>query len=186
MYIYQKQQCTHFFFIIIKMCDSNSLFSCDICYDEVKDRVTLECKHELCIRCFLKVITPSYFKCHMCRRKYNWTYKTKEKPKEDAITLEETLSILIREDDENQFLSLVGSRMSKAFEVIVNNQNVIQFIVILEAQIDKLLISEFIANNYTSGDIIRSLRNPSFSHFRNTNSHLESYFDNLIIKKIWE
>ena len=56
----------------------------------------------------------SSFKCHMCRRKYNW----KNKPKEDQDILEETLSIL-REDDENQFLSLVGSGMSKAFEVIV-------------------------------------------------------------------
>ena len=119
----------------------------------------------------------------MCRRKYNW----KNKPKEDKDILEETLSILIREDDENQFLSLVGSGMSKAFEVIVNNQNVIQFIVILETQIDteelKLLISEFIANNFTSGDIIGSLRNPTFSHFRNINSHLESFYDNFIIKK---
>jgi len=77
--------------------------------------------------------------------------------------------------------------MSKAFEVIVNNLNPIQFIVIIETQINteelKLLISEFIANNFTSGDIIGSLRNPSFSHFRNTNSHLESFYDNLIIKK---
>ena len=164
--------------------DSNS---CDICYERIKDKVTLECKHELCIPCFLEVMgnltTSSSFKCHMCRRKYNWAYKTKE----DAHVLEETLSILIREDDENQFLSLVGSGMSKAFEVIVNNRNLIQFIVILETQIDteelKLLISEFIANNFTSGDIIGSLRNPTFSHFRNTNSHLESFYDNLIIKK---
>ena len=158
--------------------DSNS---CDICYRGIKDKVTLECKHELCVACFLEMNTTSHFKCHMCRRKYNW------KNKEDKDILEETLSILIGEDDENQFLSLVGSGMSKAFEIRVNNRNPIQFIVILETQIDteelKLLISEFIANNYTSGDIIGSLRNPSFSHFRNTNSHLESYHDNLIIKK---
>jgi len=76
--------------------------------------------------------------------------------------------------------------MSKAFEVIVNNRNPIQFIVILETHIDteelKFLISEFIANNYTSSDIIGSLRNLS-DHFINVNSHLESYHDNLIIKK---
>ena len=111
--------------------DSNS---CDICYERIKDKITLECKHELCLPCFLEVMrnltTSSSFKCHMCRRKYNWVYKTKEKLKEDAHVLEETLSILIREDDENQFLSLVGGGMSKAFEIIVNNQNVIQFIVI--------------------------------------------------------
>ena len=101
--------------------------------------------------------------------------------------MEETLSILIGEDDENQFLSLVGIGMSKAFEVRVNDRNPIQFIVIIETQINteelKLMISEFIANNFTSGDIIGRLRNPPFSHFRNTNSHLESFYDNLIIKK---
>ena len=101
--------------------------SCDICYRGNKDKVTLECKHELCVTCFLEMTTSSYFKCHMCRRKYNW----KNKPKEDKDILEETLSILIREDDENQFLSLVGSGMSKAFEVIVNNQNVIDELCII-------------------------------------------------------
>ena len=110
--------------------------SCDICYRGIKNKVTLECKHELCIPCFLEVMrnlsTSSSFKCHMCRRKYNWG----NKPKEDVVILEETLSILIREDDENQFLSLLGMGVSKAFEVIINNRNPIQFIVILETQID--------------------------------------------------
>ena len=155
--------------------DSNS---CDICYREIKDKVTLECKHELCVPCFLEVSRSSSFKCHMCRRKYNW--------KEKEIS-DDTLSILIREDKENQFLVLVEGGMSKAFEVIVNERGPLQFIVILDLQVDteelKLLISEFIANNYTSGDIIASLRNPTYSHFSNANSYLESYHDNLIIKK---
>ena len=92
--------------------------------------------------------------------------------------LEDTLNLLIREDDENQFLPLIGRDMSKAFEVILNHQNVIQFIVILETQIDteilKSLIFEFIANNFSNDDIIGSLRNPLFSHSRNINSHLET------------
>ena len=103
-----------------------------------------------------------------------------------GVELEERLELLIREDDENQFLSLVGMN-SKAFEVIINRQNIFQFIVVLETQIDtetlKFLISELIANNYTEEDIIGNLRGPSFSHFRNTDSHLESFFDNLVIKK---
>ena len=100
--------------------------------------------------------------------------------------LEETLSILIREEDENQFLSLPGMSTSKAFDVIINDRFPIQFIIILETQIDteelKLLISEFIADNFTPNDIIGSLRNIS-DYFVNVNSHLESYHDNLIIKK---
>ena len=114
----------------------------------------------------------------MCRRKYNWKNEVGEK-------LEDTLNLLISEDDENQFLSLLGRDVSKAFEIILNRQIVIQFIVILETQIDteilKSLISEFIANNFSNDDI-GSLRNPLFSHFRNINSHLETYYDNLVIK----
>ena len=102
-------------------------------------------------------------------------------------TSDDTLSILIREDKENQFLVLVEGGMSKAFEVLVNERGPLQFIVILDSQVDteelKLLISEFIANNYTPGDIVGSLRNPTYSHFSNANSYLESYYDNLIIKK---
>ena len=127
----------------------------------------------------------------MCRRQYKWkkeTLKTKEIPSVDTLeeTLEERLEVLIREDDENQFLSIVGMN-SKAFEVILNRQNIIQFIVVLETQIDtetlKFLIKEFVANNFTQDDIIGSLRSPSFSHFRNIDSHLESFYDNLVIKK---
>jgi len=161
----------------MKRTDSNSLLSCDICYKEIKDKVTLECRRELCVTCFLKMTTSSSFKCHMYKRKYNWKNEVGEK-------LEHTLNLLISEDDENQFLSLLGE-MSKVFVVIINRQEVIQFIVILETQIDteilKSLISEFIANNYINDDI-GSLRNPLFSHFRNINSHLETYYDNLVIK----
>ena len=144
----------------MKRSDSNSLLSCDIFYKEIKDKVTLECKHELCIACFLEITTSSSFKCHMCRRKYNWKNEVGEELEE---ILEERLELLIREDDENQFLSVLGY-MNKAFEVIINRQNIFQFIVVLETQIDtetlKFLISEFIANNYTEEDIIGNLRGP--------------------------
>ena len=95
---------------------------------------------------------------------------------------------------------------SRAFEVIVslnNNsfvsnpeQHIIQFIIIIGRQMDvetlKFLISEFIANNvpsriFTHGDLIQSLRSPAaFSHFKNTGSHLEAFYNNLVIKKFEE
>ena len=114
----------------------NTLLSCDVCYKEIKDKVSLECKHGLCIACFLEMTTSSSFKCHMCRRQYKWkkeTLKTKEIPSVDTLeeNLEERLEVLIREDDENQFLPIVGMN-SKAFEVILNRQNIIQFIVCLK------------------------------------------------------
>ena len=102
------------------------------------------------------------------------------------------MSVLIREDESNQFRSLVGMETSKAFEVITQEQHVIQFIVILGSQMDtetlKFLISEFVANNvpfpFSNDDLIQNLRRPTaFSHFKNTGSHLESFHDNLIIKK---
>jgi len=116
----------------------------------------------------------------MCRKQYNWK---KEENKESCIFVpKETLSILIREDESNQFRALVGMETNKAFEVIIQEQHIIQFIVILGSQMDtetlKFLISEFIANNIpvpysTEDDIIQSLRTPAaFSHFKNTGSHL--------------
>ena len=150
-----------------------TIISCDICYKDTANKVTLECKHELCIMCFLEMTTwskgqNSPFKCHMCRRQYNLK---KEIPKE---TLEETLSVLIREDESSQFQALVGMEASKAFEVIIQEQHVIQFIVILGSQLDtetlKFLISEFIANNvpfpFSYDNLIQNLRRPAaFSHF---------------------
>jgi len=170
---------------------NKSLISCDICYKEITNKVTLECKHELCVTCFLEMTTWSKgqitpFKCHMCRKQYNW--------KKEERTLEETLSILIREDEGTtlSFRALAGMETSKVFEVIVQEQHVIQFVVILGSQMDtetlKFLISEFIANNvsfpFSHENLIQNLRRPAaFSHFKNTGSHLESFHDNLVIKK---
>jgi len=169
--------------------ESNKVISCDICYKEITNKVTLECKHELCVMCFLEVIrnlaTWSVFKCHMCRKQYNW------KKEECNKVLEETLSILIREDEETtlSFRALVDMETCKAFEVIVQ-ECIIQFIV-LGSQMDtetlKFLISDFIANNvsfpFSHDNLIQDLRRPDLSHFKNTGSHLESFHDNLVIKK---
>ena len=169
--------------------------TCDICYKEISNKVTLKCKHELCVMCFLEMSTSSSsFKCHMCRRQYNW--KNEENKESCIFVSEETLSILIREDESSQFRALVGMETSKAFEVIIQEQHIIQFIVILGSQMDtetlKFLISEFIANNIpfpssTDDDLIQSLRTPAaFSHFKNTGSHLETFYNNLVIKKYEE
>ena len=138
----------------LKCVNSSPSQTCDICYKEIKEKVTLECRHELCIMCFLEMTTSSErqiipFKCHMCRRHYNWkkeTVKSKEITLED--TLEERLELLIREDNENQFIPLVGIN-SKAFEVIINrqSQNIIQFIVITVAQIDTETLKFLKANS---------------------------------------
>ena len=78
------------------------------------------------------------------------------------------------------------------------NQKIIQFIIDLKTQIDtetlKYLLSEFVVSRVTDDldDIIGNLcgnhtQGLSFSHFRNitdTNfAHLESFYDNLVIKK---
>jgi len=135
------------------------LKTCDICYKDLTSKVSLDCGHELCVMCFLEIMGMTRtFKCHMCRKQYDWK---KEGHKETCIfSPEETLSLLIREDD-NQFRTLIGMETSRAFEVIVslnNNsfvsipeQHIIQFIIVLGRQMDvetlKFLISEFVANN---------------------------------------
>jgi len=163
----------------MKRSDSNNQLSCDICYKDLKDKVSLECKHELCITCFLEITTSSSMTCHMCRRKYNWAKHVKE-------TIEDTLSILIREDTDNQFLNLFRKDECKVFKVIINKQHMFHFIVILKNQIHienlKFMISEFIADNLISNNIIESLRNSASQHFRNIDSHLESFYDKIVIK----
>ena len=71
----------------------------------------------------------------MCRRQYNWKKEERNKVFDETLeeTLEETLSVLIREDEDNQFRALVGMESSKVFEVIIQEQHVIQFIVILRS-----------------------------------------------------
>ena len=121
------------------------LKTCDICYREITNKVSLDCGHELCVMCFLVMTTSSGFKCHMCRKQHKWKKETPKETKEE--TLEETLSLLIREDDNNEFRTLIGMEASKAFEVIVSinnnsfvsnpDQNVIRFIVVLHNQINR-------------------------------------------------
>ena len=72
------------------------LKTCDICYKDLINKVSLDCEHELCIMCFLEIMGMTRtFKCHLCRKYYVWKMD-KELP--DEIP-EETLSLLIREDE---------------------------------------------------------------------------------------
>ena len=120
--------------------------SCDICYKEIKDKISLKCRHELCITCFLEMIKLSKdisFKCHMCRRQYNWKKEINKTDKTLGDSLEDSLVLLIKEDETNLFLQLFGSN-SKAFEVILRmnnsslafspNQKIIQLIIVRPSQ----------------------------------------------------
>ena len=62
----------------------------------------------------------------------------------DSNSIEDIVELLIREDEENLFLPLIGKN-SKAFEVIINRQNIIQFIVILNSQIDTEILKYLIS-----------------------------------------
>ena len=51
---------------------------CDICYEILRNKAVLECKHELCLKCFM-VITSSdslrhthSIRCHICRRTHKF------------------------------------------------------------------------------------------------------------------
>jgi len=186
--------------------ETDNIFSCSICYIESKDKVTLECQHELCVKCFIemnRLLGEASFKCHMCRKQYKWK---NDFPCMEHNATEDTIELLIREDEDNLFLPLIGKN-SKTFEVIIktNNsssifnlrQNIVQFVVILGRQIDtetlKFLISEYVVNRVTDDlrDIIENLRGSNalgsaFSHFRKVTdeniAHLETFYDNLVIK----
>ena len=72
------------------------LKTCDICYKDLTSKVSLDCGHKLCVMCFLEIMGMSRtFKCHMCRKQYNWKKEEHEGKSNNYFeeTLEETLSI---------------------------------------------------------------------------------------------
>ena len=60
---------------------------CDICYEEMKNKVSLECKHELCLKCFMKIVDDNEFRCHMCRKKFELKENSKPSIEERVMTI---------------------------------------------------------------------------------------------------
>ena len=53
---------------------------CIICYQKIKNKVSLECSHELCLKCFSYILqTQQKFSCPMCRKNYNNELKIVDK-----------------------------------------------------------------------------------------------------------
>ncbi len=50
---------------------------CMVCYEEIKNKVTFECKHELCLKCFI-IIGKDKIKCPMCIKEIDLDKKEKE------------------------------------------------------------------------------------------------------------
>ena len=52
---------------------------CIVCYEDIKNKVSLECTHELCLNCFVNNLkAKNKFSCAMCRHKYNFHLKDEE------------------------------------------------------------------------------------------------------------
>ena len=45
---------------------------CIVCYEDIKNKVSLECSHELCLNCFMNTLkAKNPFICPMCRHDFN-------------------------------------------------------------------------------------------------------------------
>ena len=116
--------------------------SCDICYEPLIKKVLLECKHELCVKCFLEMKPKKDFKCHMCRKEYKFI---KEK---QCITAPNTTidNIIIIEEDEFSLRALIQQRFPNecclSFKVkkdIMKDYNILFYVHPLQ-RISKILL----------------------------------------------
>ena len=70
------------------------------------------------------LLDETSFKCHMCRKQYKWKNDFPRKTVQimEHNATEDTIELLIREDEDNLFLPLIGEN-SKTFEVIIKTNN---------------------------------------------------------------
>ena len=159
--------------------------SCDICYEPLINKVLLECKHELCVKCFLEMKPKKDFKCHMCRKEYKFI---KEK---QCITAPNTTidNIIIIEEDEFSLRPLIQQRFPNecclSFKVKKDNEE-LQYIVLSTSSAENIkdLIEDHVL---TYGFSIQSLRQNNYNYdyifMSNIDFYLQDYYD-IILKRI--
>lgn len=72
-----------------KWLEEGESVECDICFENVKYVLRLDCKHELCENCLEKIKENDCVKCPFCRRLYNVFMSHNLTEEEKALILEE-------------------------------------------------------------------------------------------------
>ena len=166
---------------------------CIVCYEPIKNKVILECSHEVCLECIIKIIQIRPLSCPMCRKKYD-IYLSKEKEEEEQVfEVPNEYVINLFPQNEHDLRSLIindhlGNQCS-FYEVFVHHGEILNqfsFIILHSApiQVIEQLICNLVISSIPHGLSLQNLRQGTSKYGQyemiNTNHYLQDYFDILI------
>ena len=179
---------------------------CFICYEDIRNKVSLECTHELCLNCFVNTLkVKNKFSCPMCRHKYDFYLKDEEQVFEVpegymSEPYDPGYEIDIIPEQQSIFQGVISTfypeHVYKFYRTAVNS-NIFYFIIIHSiniepSEVDDNIISHLLFNLLTDqlpqeNNYIQKLRQ-GLSNVGNhkllpTNCYLQDYHD-IIIKKL--
>ena len=133
---------------------------------------------------FMKLLQSLKFKCHLCRKQYDWNH--------DYQKIHEISNVYSMEimEEESPFRSLLinqfPNELCKFYKIILNNQDEIHYIILCPNPIDDEIIQCIILECMIScigENYIQRLKQDDF-YLGNVDFHLDEYYDNVIIKRL--
>ena len=173
---------------------------CIVCYNDIKNKVSLECSHELCLKCFTNILKSNYiFSCPMCRHKYNDIYLKDEEQVFESLppdyVFDPGYEINITQEQYSIFQEIIASCFPdytyKYYRTSVNN-NVFCFALIYNIDVEDNIIEHLLFSLLTDqlpqeDNYIKNLKqgmsNVGNYKMISTSCYLQDYHD-IIIKKI--
>jgi len=147
---------------------------CGICYLD-RSKVTLECSHQLCLVCLMKIISKVSLKCPFCRRVYEYEYEKKK--------VRWVVSIA---EGVNPYNQIIESRL---YNVTVNEtENIEKFdiLIITKENIHNDMIKNLIQLLFDIYPIrVENIRRQiTYSNYliRPANHYLEEYYDIIMME----
>ena len=174
---------------------------CIVCYEDIKNKVSLECTHELCLNCFVNTLkAKKTFSCPMCRHKYNYYLKDEEQVfeiPEDYMSepYDPGYEINITLEQQSIFNEVIASCFPdynyKYYRTSVNN-NVFCFALISNIDVDddmfEYLLFDLLTNNLPQDENYKQRLKQGTSNIGcykliPTDCYIQNYHD-IIIKKL--
>ena len=158
-------------------------YLCDVCYDEPKNKVILECKHEICVKCFLELKPNSGYRCHMCRRSYKFKRIINIQEEESPL---KKLFIDRFPDAQILFLKVAHKEEKVTIHyVLLFTQDIPSSDI--ESLIEKHFLTYYPGTSEEQPDFRRILKNgnveDSYLFTMNVDFYLQDYYD-IILKRI--
>ena len=166
---------------------------CDICYEPIKNKVLLECTHEVCLKCIVKILKIKSLSCPMC---YDICIKDKDDQQEQTFELPHEYDIdIVPQNDHNLRALIIQENIDdqcKFYEVYINNDELLfSFIIIHEVVVPDSIIGQLIfklvINAIPHDQPLQYLRQDVVQvgqyQMKNTNHYLQDYYD-IIIERI--